>query len=343
MTDPSKVDFRKLQQDAGSEAGGRDRFERFLHALVGVEHPTASVIRADPGDWGIDVIVGDMTDVVAIWQAKYFLDGLGNSQQKQVRESFDSVTKYAAQEGHRIESWTLCVACDLSASERQWWDGKVKAWKKAHPDMHIELWEAGKLRVRLASPEAKDVWSEYFGPSKDLLEAASLPGAAPDPLPLAPRDQTPAYDEALFVRQMQVAGISELDAQRYAYFNAEMLVRDVNDRAVPAELAAVAEVDATLHGSWEIAMANPATAPNASDYEESARRLFVAVMEKADATSPPAKLPLRTPHTRGMVHRIVEDSRAGWVHDWRDVARQHSEDREQQKLSPADGPSEVAP
>ncbi|MCQ6513437.1 hypothetical protein NPN18_27130, partial [Vibrio parahaemolyticus] len=73
----------------------------------------------------------------------------------------------------------------------------------------------------------------------------------------------PQYEEALFVKQMEVAGITELDAQRYAFFNADLLVRDVAARAVPAQVAAVDEVDATLHSAWELAVADPETTPDA--------------------------------------------------------------------------------
>ncbi|KQP53971.1 hypothetical protein ASF51_17750 [Agreia sp. Leaf283] len=292
-----------------------------MSALVGIEHPTATDIRADPGDWGIDVMVGSLADSILIWQSKYFYDKLGDSQKKQIRESFASAMTHATTHGYAVDAWTLCVACEVSAPEKKWWDTKVREWSKLYPHVQFDLWDAPRLRRKLMSPEAHPVWAEFYGPNKDILEARKT-GSEPAPVaaPLS-LDETPTYDRALFVRQMTVAGISEMDAQRHAYFNADLLVRDITARSVPAQLAAIAEIDAVLLGSWEDAVADPATAPNAENYEPSARKLFSAVMKETRGVVAPVELPLRAIHTRGLMHRIVEDARAGWVHDWRDVAK----------------------
>jgi hypothetical protein len=324
MTEPSMIDFRVHAMAAGSDDGGRVLFQRMLSALIAVEYRTATDIRPDPGDWGIDVMVGSLAESIMIWQSKYFYDKIGDSQKKQIRESFDSAMKHAVANGYRVDAWTLCVACELSAPEKKWWDNKVKEWSKLYPDVQFDLWDAPRLRRKLMSPDAGAVWEEFYGPSKDAAVLQRMAENAPDPLPLAPRAETPRYDEALFVKQMEVAGITELDAQRYAFFNADLLVRDVAARAVPAQVAAVDELDATLHGAWELAVADPVTAPNAGDYEGSARRLFASVMRDAGAVKPPPGLPLRPVHTSGLMHRIVDDTRAGWVHDWREVARAYA-------------------
>lgn len=319
------IEFRLHALAAGSDEGGRVLFQRMLSALIAVEYKTATDIRPDPGDWGIDVMVGSLADSIMIWQSKYFYDKIGDSQKQQIRESFDSAMKHAKANGYRVDVWTLCVACELSAPEKKWWDNKVKEWSKAHPDLQFDLWDAPRLRRKLMSPDANAVWEEFFGSSKDAAVLQRSADGQTEPLPLAPRAETPSYKEALFVRQMEVAGIAELDAQRYAYFNADLLVRDVAARAVPAQITAVDEIDATLQSTWELTVADPATAPNAGDYEGSARTLYASVMRQAGATKAPEGLPLRPVHTSGLMHRIVDDTRAGWVHDWRQVAREHAE------------------
>ena len=320
MTKPSKIDFRIHAIDAGSDDGGRVVFHRMLSFLVGTEHPTATDIRADPGDWGIDVMVGSLAESILIWQSKYFYDKIGDSQKKQIRESFASAMAHALKHGYKVDAWTLCVACEVSAPEKKWWDSKVREWSKLYPHVQFDLWDAPRLRRKLASPDAHEVWAEFYGPNKDIAEASKAGATTPPAAPPLSLDETPTYQGALFVRQMAVAGITEMDAQRHAYFNADLLVRDITARSVPAQLAAIAEVDATLLGTWEDAIADPATAPNATEYESSARKLFSAVMKETKAIVAPAELPLRVVHTRGLMHRIVEDARAGWVHDWRDIA-----------------------
>jgi hypothetical protein len=265
-------------------------------------------------------MVGSLAESILIWQSKYFYDKLGDSQKKQIRESFASAMAHATKHGYAVDAWTLCVACEVSAPEKRWWDTKVREWSKLYPHVQFDLWDAPRLRRKLASPDAHEVWAEFYGPNKDIAEASKAGAMTPPVAPPLSLEETPTYHGALFVRQMAVAGITEMDAQRLAYFNADLLVRDITARSVPAQLAAIAEVDAMLLGTWEDAIADPATTPNAAEYESSARGLFSAVMKETKVIVAPAELPLRVVHTRGLMHRIVEDARAGWVHDWRDIA-----------------------
>lgn len=324
VTAPSLIDFRLHAIRTGSEEAGRVDFHRMLSALVGVSHPTATDIRADPGDWGIDVFVGSLVERISIWQSKFFYDKIGDSQKGQIRESFKSAMANAKSQGYLVEAWTLCVACELSAPERKWWDGKVRVWQKDYPDISFDLWDAPRLRRKLMSPDAEHVCREFYGADRSLTVTSTPGQVSPDePLPVS-LEETPGYEGALFVRQMSVAGIQAIDAQRSAFFNADLLVRDVSARSVPEQLAAVREIDSTLLGSWEDAMADPATTPNVIEYEPSAKRLFSAVMRQTQSLQGPPALPVRRVHARGLMHRIVDEGRAGWVHDWKDVADVHA-------------------
>ncbi len=326
----SQIDFRVHSIRAGNEDGARTDFHRMLSALVGVNYPTATDMRADPGDWGIDVYVGSLIDRVSIWQSKYFYQQIGDPQKKQIRESFSSAMKNAKENGYQVEAWTLCVACELSPKERKWWDTKVRAWRKEHPSLSIDLWDAPRLRRLLLAPEAAHVVDEFY--PENAPSSTNAPGS---PLPIS-ATEPPTYEGALFVKQLQVAGVQELDAQRKAFFNADLLVRDVESRAVPDQVAAVHEIDTSLQAQWEDAVADPTTAPTADKYHESAKRLYAATMRKTQELKAPDELPVRPLHVRGLMHRIVDDARAGWVHDWRDIAASHVDLAEAQPV-----PSEV--
>lgn len=297
-------------------------FHRMLSALVGITHPTATDMRPDPGDWGIDVYVGSLIDKVSIWQSKYFYTAVGDSQKRQIRDSFASAMKNATKHRYTVEAWTLCVACELSAPERRWWDRKVREWGRSYPNLSVDLWDAPRLRRMLMAPDAGHVAAEFYPEN-----APASSGGATFPMSLS-LEEPPSYGGALFVKQMEAANIQELDGQRKAFFNADILVRDVQARAVASELAAVHEIDASLVGHWEDAVADPGTTPTAAEYEVSARRLFAAVMTQTQRFKGPAELPVRPLHVRGLMHRVVEDSRAGWVHDWRDIAADHGRARE---------------
>jgi hypothetical protein len=318
------IDFRVHVIRTGSDEGARTDFHRMLSALVGQVYPSATDVRPDPGDWGIDVFVGSLVDKISIWQSKYFYTDVGKSQKAQIRESFASAMKNAEEEDYEVEAWTLCVACELSGPERKWWDTKKREWEKAYPGLSVDLWDAPRLRRMLLAPEAAPVVASFYSEYGD--QQATVAAGASGGL-LVSSEKPPEYASALFVRQLRAAGVSELDAQRAAYFNADLLVRDVEARSVPAELAAVQEIDTSLVGHWEDSVADPATAPTVADYEISARRLFAHVMRATQTYVPPGELPVRPLHVRGLMHRVVEDSRAGWVHDWRAVAAQHASEK----------------
>jgi hypothetical protein len=331
VTSPSTVDFRVHAVRGNGEEFGRVDFHRMLTALIKVKQPTATEVRADPGDWGIDTYVGSLVGRVSVWQSKYFHGRIGPSQQAQIRASFTSAMKHANDHGHTVESWTLCVATTLSAPERKWWEGKARAWRREHPGLRIDLWDEPALRTLLMSPDAADVFNEFYGPARDWSASPAVPA-----VPAVPslRD-TPAYADALFMRQLDVAGASETDTQRQAYFSAEILARDIAGRAVPAQVAALLELDAEVHALWEEHWLDPARTPIAEDYGPSALRLLAAVLAALRRLTPPPPVPARTPHVRGMLHRVVEDGRAGWVHDWRQIAGEHRARRAAEAAVPA--------
>ena len=74
------IDFAYLRNRAGSDEGGRALFEDMIVQLVGIDFPQVQNLRPLPGDWGIDGYIGELDDVVSVWQAKYFIDKFDTSQ-----------------------------------------------------------------------------------------------------------------------------------------------------------------------------------------------------------------------------------------------------------------------
>ena len=321
----SRVDFREHRYRLGSDEAARTDFHRMLTSLIHVQHPTATEVRANPGDWGIDTFVGSLVDKVNIWQSKYFVDGLGDAQKSQVRDSLKSAMANAERNRYAVESWTLCVPWELTAPERQWWDRKVRDWKKLHPGVAFDLWDPPRLRSYLMSPDAEHVLHEFYGPSRDWTGGAESGNHAAVP-PIAPLPASEDYEGTLFVAQLTEAGLRAIDAQKTAFFNAEILARDVGNRGVPEEVGALAEIDTCTWALWEEGVAAAGT-PQDGKVQEHAQALFASVMKEVRVLPAPPRLPVRPVHNIGMMHRIVESARAGWVVHWRVVAGEHGDPR----------------
>src|SRR4051812_32762981 len=126
-----------ILKDRWTIDGARAIFEQLVTQCVRANHPTARAIRPDPGDEGVDTFVGEFDKDVRIWQAKYFCEGIGDSQQRQIRESWKACRSSSFKE--RVTKWTLCVPCDLSIDEEKWWQG-WKAKESRNAGFPIDLW-----------------------------------------------------------------------------------------------------------------------------------------------------------------------------------------------------------
>lgn len=314
------INFRAHEIRAGNIAGARDDFEQMLELLVGATYPGARLIAANPGDWGIDVLVGDLAGQIVIWQAKYFLPAVTESHQQQIRDSFASAMSAAQQHGHQVRQWVLCVPSSMDAPTDRWWTG----WKKRNEkqfDVKIELWHEGALRQQLISPDAADIRRHYYDPYR--ATGADVQPLAERP-PVVPVDQqkATALETALFVRQLREAGHQQFSAAKLQFFNAELLAREVVDKNVPAEVAALVEADATVHGVWET------TFNEVCEHHPGGSRLpglHASVMKQVGDMGDwwPSELRSTPVHRCGMMHRIVEDGRAGWVPHWEEVVLDH--------------------
>lgn len=311
MLPEAKLLFRQFQLAALTEAGARQMFQTFVTDLVSLEHATADTVAGPGGyDWGIDTYAGRFDETLTVWQSKFFLDGIGDSQKKQIRESFAEVCSKAAEHDLTIDAWFLALPCDMAPEERAWFDGWSgrQSRKSGFP---IRLLSGSELRRQLMRPDAEDILRSYF---------SSLVGATPSAEAVVTTDDLSAFDGALFVRQLQEAGTFETDAARGLFFAAEALFRDLAARGDDDARAAMDELHLEVQHVWEQHFNRHR--PAADDGGRMAG-LIDDVMAGAAAVADPDPLRLRPAHRRGVAHRLVETARAGWVAHWRDVADQH--------------------
>jgi hypothetical protein len=306
------INFAAHQIRAGNLAGAREDFEQMLAMLVAAIHPGARLIAANPGDWGIDVLVGELSGLVVIWQAKYFWPVVTKTRQAQIRDSFDSAVAAARRNGYQVRQWVLCVPSSMDASTAKWWDS-WRARKQRETGVVIDVWHETTLRTLLVKPDAADVRRHFYDP----YLAGPVPGQRVAVRVMA-EEAAVRLTDALFVRQLRAAGHTEVEAAKREFFNADLLAREVIDKGVPAELLALAEADAVVHGIWE---AGFNAACQRSPADPRLPGLHAGVMrEIRESAAFPVALRAGPVHRCGLMHRVVEDRRAGWVVHWRDIA-----------------------
>lgn len=297
----------RFLQDSKDFAGARTRFQRLITDLLGVRIPgTSEVAGPGGGDWGIDTYVGQLDGVVVVWQSKFFLHW-GEDQQGQIRKSFKQLMEKAASENFAVSSWTLCVPSVLPPPDQKWWDGFSKR-NAAKFGVRIELMNGVQIRRSLQQPDTTWVRELYFPEANAPVK----------PIQLKQAKDISTLEGALFVVQLEEAGQVETDAAKGFFFAAEAMARDVANRGIDKEVEALQEIQLEIHGTWEAEFTSRSSSADADGRMDG---LIRSVSDEAAALASTSDLNLKPSHRRGLVHRIVETSKAGWVIHWRQLVR----------------------
>lgn len=308
---PKPIDWQEFRRIAGGDAAARSRFEGLVGSLVVLIRPGGYQIRGEGGDWGLDVVVGEIVpgEKIAVWQAKWFPNHMRAAELRKITESFETAIAKAAEIGYEISVWTLVLPKYLTPTERAKW-GKFKREQEKKHRLAIELWEATELEKRLNAREALPLRRVHFGSSE-----------SPEPIAIESLTDEARYDSALFVRQLEAAGIEETRSARREFFNAEILRREVRNKAVDEEVAELAQRTGEILAIWEGRFAG------ADPTEEAARQLYSEVhvaIETHHRGTVLRVLRASLIHTLGVMHFHVDEGQAGWVRNWREIADAHA-------------------
>jgi WD40 repeat protein len=175
VSDQPMINFAVHEARAGQTGAPAD-FEQMLALLVQATSGEANIIFANPGDWGIDVLAGDLRGAVTVWQAKFFIRGVGRSQHAQIRSSFQAALKAAADHRYTLERWVLCIPSSMDGPAMQWW----QAWKACQQEetgVAVDLWDETALRELLLRPGAAEVRRHFYNPYRS--DAPLAAGASP--------------------------------------------------------------------------------------------------------------------------------------------------------------------
>lgn len=302
-------------------AAGRERFERCVTDIVKVIVPLAREVEAAPGDWGIDTFVGELDEggSVSIWQSKYFLhpgDSL-KSHQAEVRDSFKSAMKNAADKGYTVTSWTLALPGTMSPEMTKWFDGWRKRTLADHEgSLVIDVWQEVDLRGYLMKPDFEPIRTHYFGAYPQPAESSVRA--------IEDLEDGTVYDGALFIKQLHAADIRQDNTARRAFFNAEIMSRDINERESGPEVAELRSMRSTVEQMWSTRFEQARASTDRPDGRLPA--LFPDVCRSIEShhdQNPNRVLRDTSVHRIGLVHHLAEGGDVGWVAHFPDIAAEH--------------------
>lgn len=305
----------KVLRDLWTEPGARHVFELLVTQCVRSTYPTATTVRAAPGDEGIDTIYGTFGKSLHVWQSKYFPDGIGEDQKKQIRSSFKRCMEGPS--GEDVDKWTLCVPCALSMPERRWWQGWKRRNEKKH-DIQIEMWAHDAFVAFHSKPDLARVFQRAMRRGEDPLApdvamdmARSMVLAEERRSSLVRLPSNDQYSEAVFVRKLEAAGVRTHLAKRAAFYNYEIQRASIDARGDECEIQALDDLLVRTHALWEEEFIRAG--------DEALGRQFVVHVDsrirEEDTRRLATELPFQVLHKQGALYACADDCTAGWTAD----------------------------
>lgn len=308
-------DFRYLRDKYG-DAGARDIFEKIctelLHAKYG---ENAHNIRVNKGDEGIDILVGDFSSPIDDYQCKFFLDGICDSQKKQIRESFQTAYKSTS---YKLKNWILCVPCTFSASEYSWWSTWISKQKRI-TGIEISLFDGGYLISQLKKYDIyknafdddvrlmlEKILSHFDDEKKKIHEEIIVMLNEIDP------DQ---YNNMLFVKKLENANIMLLDGCKRDFFNAELVEYTVHSQGNHEKNRILNNLKQKVYSMWETQYLRYASE---SDGNELLSRIYERIEDADSTTLNCSAIPeVSLFSKKGILHQWAEECSIGWLKDYK--------------------------
>lgn len=309
--------LRQLRINSRSEAGARASFQKLILYIVKLKNRNAKEIRPWPGDWGIDVIVGEFTSgTCLIWQAKYFPRSVGAPQKAQIRDSFSQLVEKSKEKRFDVKNWYLCIPVALSPPETVWWE-KWRKKKTKETGIAIGLMDESDIDQILMTPDARDIRIEF-----------GLEGAHPISIPERVIKELPDrkaiyYEKSLFIRKLVLAGITENMSARCQFFNAELVQKEIHDKGDPRENAELINLYEKIHSMWEVRFNR---ALQSSNPAKETRKVYTAMLiyiEQKDKEILASPRMLATfVHKQGFMQQLADRCKVGWSPDFRKLDKE---------------------
>ncbi len=244
MINPHEINFNIFIRRWTLE-GARSYFEEFISEFLRIKYKYNSSIRTlrkNPGDWGIDVILGNLDNFNIIWQCKFFHDKLGTSQKAQIRGSYNDLLKNSREKGFKIYRWVLCIPIDLDPKEYKWW----KKWKEKmekQDNITISCIMLQDIKDKCSDPAFDRLFRKYFREERRIEIHPSFGDS----------EILAIEDSSLFIKHINKSDITtDIINLKRQFYTADYLEKDIEQKSSKYELDNLNHVYDELYSLWEL-------------------------------------------------------------------------------------------
>lgn len=308
-------DFRYLRDKYG-DAGARDIFEKICTQLMQARYKEeAHNIKASQGDEGIDILVGDFSSPIDNYQCKYFIDGLGESQKAQIRNSFERAVNAST---YDMRKWILCVPCTLNVKEFKWWS----EWRTEKSKIHgidVSLFDGGYLISQLKEYNLYDnIFDDDIRNELDeiLKYIETEKARISDEIIISLEDMDISdYNNMIFVKKLECAKIDLIDGCKRDFFNAEFAEYTIKSKGDPERIRLFNNLKIKVYSLWETQYRRY---QDENDGNDLITRIYERI-EDSDTTSLSCSLlpEVSLFAKKGMLHQWAEECSIGWLRDYK--------------------------
>ena len=310
-------DFRYLR-DKYTDGGAREIFEKICIQLMQSKFNNAYPVKVSQGDDGIDIFVGHFSNSIDVYQCKYFIDGVGDSQRAQIRESFN---RAVSTDRYTLNNWYLCLPCVLNEKEHIWW----WSWKKKMEDKYnvrIKLYEGSLLITEL---KKYDIYDTLFDNdimvflNQILLHLQDMKRYYEEIIYENDDLSGLGYDDSIFIKKLECAHIFEKEMCKKEFFNAEIAKITIESKGNVKDLKVYNQLKYKIQSIWY---------PQYMQYaEEIDGNILLAKtyerIEEFDTTTLKTIDDISLIAKKGMLHQLSDECKVGWVKNYEEKLEQY--------------------
>lgn len=306
------------------EAGAREIFEKICVSLLQCQHgPKAKTVKPSQGDGGIDVLVGDIPEIEKVYQCKFFLEKLEDSQKQQIRKSFKTVN-----EKYDVSEWYLCLPTVLTEKELLWWS-KWKNEKEIETGVKIELCDGSYLINNLKKHE---LYTQVFDDDLRIQLDAILSELITQRQKVMEEilygiddieNLEEEYNDFIFVKMLESANVTGINDCKVEFFNAEISRQESISKDEVAGIRVYNNLKSKIFSLWQTQYREH---KHPFDGNNLLNKMYTRV-EDLDSTTLASTNEYTLLSKKGILHHLANDKKIGWIEDYMTKLIEYMENR----------------